>query len=1334
MQRHFTWLSALILMWSQVVHLVSCYQEAGHVSGTTSVYQRNPEASVTQTTTSFTTLYPPRNQYRVLEAQTQGVYNAQLEREGHPALLPFPLPLLGLGVSGNVGGVTSTPASSSSSWTTTVVETDKVTVPFNPTSSATTISTSVSQGTETTATSLPNPPAGQKSTTRAASPVASMNQQDVFNTVSLDAVPTNIATKDDHPVPKLGIVNTTSPIETNKFYANFFLGNQTTSSFIQPYSLSWAGGSGGARSWGLVASHTDLDQLVYGNTSASLPGNPVEYYLNPIGLQPLILSAAEFGNSTVLNTDRLTGFSAEVILQPSNGSTQSIRFPIVQGMGFVTGVYWELQPFIQSSILFRNVVQLGSPRPGTYKFQITLEDSKSWLMYVTPDDGLQPTFNFTTSSTTLAGPAGFCGTIQIAKNPAGAAGEAVYDQSAGVYATTANISGSVTDATGTYRLSWEKAGRNASSAPLLMFAFPHHIQSFDETTKQGLQPVQLRSTTKGNTTAVLGDSWTMVEQNLPVDMDFAPWSPALGSVSTLSAENIQTIMDAAKTELTEDVDGQSNVNSMYYGGKVLSKFATLVYTVNTLANDPQSAAATLDGLKKAFARFVNNEQQFPLVYDNVWKGVVSSAAWETNDLNQDFGNSGYNDHHFHYGYFIHAAAIIGALDPSWIEPNKAWVNMLVRDAGNPATDDPFFPFSRAFDWFHGHSWAKGLFVSGDGKDEESTSEDAMFAYAVKMWGKTTGDKSMEARGNLMLAILRRTLSNYFLMEDDNINQPNNFVNNRVTGILFENKAHHTTYFGANLEYIQGIHMLPLLPSSAYTRNQTFVQQEWDSMFAENACTPASSVTSGGWKGVLYANRAITNPDESYEFFKQPDFDQAWIDGGATPSLKSQVRRQGSLSRTMTGFSSNGSLEPGERQPLLNHHGSIAPSSESPYLRDPRFWVRIPAQFGYLTWATLASNYVNVLLVFVPLGIVSGVLEWGAATVFTLNFFAIMPLASLLSFATEELAATMGQTLGGLMNATFGNAVELIVSIIALKDNQIRVVQASMLGSILSNILLVLGCCFLIGGLRYSEQKFNSTVASTMSSLMTVASASLIIPASLFAAMSDSRDTSPSETRKDILLLSRGTAIILLLLYVMYLFFQLKSHAELFEAGADEEENISQRGPEQTEHTAEPAQHEEEEHILNPFAAGVALIIVTILVAICAEYLVGSIEGIVEKTGMSKTFIGLVLIPIVGNAAEHVTAVVVAYKNKMDLAVGVAIGSSLQIALFVTPFLVVLGWFMGAEMTLHFQVFETVSFFISALVVILLIQDGKSNYLEGGLCLGMYAILAIAFYVYPDSAQ
>ena len=210
------------------------------------------------------------------------------------------------------------------------------------------------------------------------------------------------------------------------------------------------------------------------------------------------------------------------------------------------------------------------------------------------------------------------------------------------------------------------------------------------------------------------------------------------------------------------------------------------------------------------------------------------------------------------------------------------------------------------------------------------------------------------------------------------------------------------------------------------------------------------------------------------------------------------------------------------------------------------------------------------------------------------------------------------------------------------------------------------------------------------------------------------DTSDSED--NIMVLSRGTSIILLIIYVSYLFFQLKTHADLFDdAEAQEGE-------------------EESATLLGPWAAGVVLVVVTLLVAICAEYLVGSIDAIVDQWHISKTFVGLILIPIVGNAAEHVTAVIVAYKNKMDLAIGVAIGSSLQIALFVTPFLVILGWIMDRPMTLHFETFETVAFFLSALVVVLLIQDGKSNYLEGLLCLGMYIIIALAFYVLPDSAS
>lgn len=244
----------------------------------------------------------------------------------------------------------------------------------------------------------------------------------------------------------------------------------------------------------------------------------------------------------------------------------------------------------------------------------------------------------------------------------------------------------------------------------------------------------------------------------------------------------------------------------------------------------------------------------------------------------------------------------------------------------------------------------------------------------------------------------------------------------------------------------------------------------------------------------------------------------------------------------------------------------------------------------------------------------------------------------------------------------------------------------MLGSILSNILLVLGCCFFAGGIKYREQRFNNVVASTMSSLMVVSTASLIIPATLYAVMRKQEDAIQKD---NILILSHGTAIILLLLYVLYLFFQLKTHSDFFDAEGEGEQNGEQK----------------EDRILSPPAAGVALVLVTVLVAVCAEYLVDSIDSIVQTAHISKTFIGLVLLPIVGNAAEHVTAVVVALKNKMDLAIGVAIGSSMQIALLVTPFLVILGWIMDKPMTLHFETFETVVFFLSVLITSYVIAVG-----------------------------
>ncbi|KAJ3178308.1 hypothetical protein HDU87_003620 [Geranomyces variabilis] len=443
-------------------------------------------------------------------------------------------------------------------------------------------------------------------------------------------------------------------------------------------------------------------------------------------------------------------------------------------------------------------------------------------------------------------------------------------------------------------------------------------------------------------------------------------------------------------------------------------------------------------------------------------------------------------------------------------------------------------------------------------------------------------------------------------------------------------------------------------------------------------------------------------------------------------------------------------------------------------------------------AALFGSYVNVLLIFVPIGIAMHFIKASSLVVFITCFIAIIPLAGMLSYATEELALRVGETLGGLLNASFGNAVELIMSNIALFSNEIVVVQTSLIGSILSNLLLVLGMSFLAGGITRSEQYFNTTVAQTASSLLALAVASLIIPtafhwAATDALTSDKATGIPETVNTDILGVSRATAIILLLVYASYLLFQLKSHAHLFNEESKKvptRKEAREREARQDNNGVSPDSHEEvsassgarpntnargdannnnnnnnnntgssantnnasnnnnnhdddEDHPepeLSVVAAVVLLIGATVLVAICAEFLVSAIDDVVTKTGISRYFIGLVLVPIVGNAAEHVTAVTVAARDKMDLAIGVAVGSSLQVALLIIPLIVVIAWIGGInEMTLLFDTFAVIVLVLSVALVAGLISDGKSNFLEGNLLISLYIIIAVAAWYFPNTA-
>lgn len=608
---------------------------------------------------------------------------------------------------------------------------------------------------------------------------STLSVSNIFVAIETDAPPSQVTQRSDHPVSRLGIVSQSKKLETNKFYANFFLGTQASSSFTHPYSVAWAKGSGVTGSWGMSVSHIERNQLAYGS------GDPASYFINPIGIQSLILSANELNTTTNLTTDSLDAFSVNVNLLPSPGAAPIVTFPLVQGMGFVTAVYSSATPRVESSISFTSVTYVGVVMStSTYKYRAVLADGNTWLIYLTTSQANYPVNGFTlTDARILQGAAGFNGFIQVAKLPLTGSTDAenVYDASAGTYAVSMTIGGSVSGTSGTYTMAWNKMG--TSNRTLLMFALPHHVEVLD-TAGVTVTDIKLVTTTKGNATAVVGDAWTLVEPNLPIDMNFAPWSPSQRSVGSVSAAAASLINAAGTSELSQDMHSQTYLNSMYYSGKALAKFAAIVYSLHDVVGNRTLAATGLKKLQQEFAYFVNNTQDYPLVYDSAWGGAVSSGTYQTGDSGLDFGNTYYNDHHFHYGYFVYAASVIGYLDPTWLTTsNKAWVNMLVRDYGNSITNDSYFPFSRSFDWYHGHSWAKGLFESGDGKDQESTSEDAMASYGIKMWGKIVNDEAMEARGNLMLAMQARSFQHYFLYTANNTVEPASFIGNKVSGIV-----------------------------------------------------------------------------------------------------------------------------------------------------------------------------------------------------------------------------------------------------------------------------------------------------------------------------------------------------------------------------------------------------------------------------------------------------------------------------------------------------------------------------------------------------------------------
>ena len=353
---------------------------------------------------------------------------------------------------------------------------------------------------------------------------------------------------------------------------------------------------------------------------------------------------------------------------------------------------------------------------------------------------------------------------------------------------------------------------------------------------------------------------------------------------------------------------------------------------------------------------------------------------------------------------------------------------------------------------------------------------------------------------------------------------------------------------------------------------------------------------------------------------------------------------------------------------------------------------------------IRKNPVGVLLVVLPFAVLAELLHWSPITIFILSAIAIIPLAGYIGAATEVLAAYTNPRIGGLLNATLGNAAELIITITAIRAGYLELVKASITGSILGNLLLVLGMSFLLGGLKHGVQSFNRKQASNNAVMLVLTVVILFIPSLLSHYIGNIETPEPRVES-----LSLGVATVMIILYVLGLIYSYKviGGPVVVEEG---EKNAAKRWSLRT--------------------AIIVLMLSTVGVAYLSEVLVGAVEPVVTTLGLSEFFIGLIFIPIIGNVAEHIVAVQVAIKNKMTLSVEIAIASSLQIALFVAPLLVFISLVIGHPLTLVFNQLELIALIAGVLIAALVSADGESNWLEGTELLAIYIILALTFLLMP----
>lgn len=631
------------------------------------------------------------------------------------------------------------------------------------------------------------------------------------------------------------------PIPTNVWWGNLIAKDEFQRSqpiYSHPYKIEM-----------------ELDQAPYGiqicysyQYRANGPLNDngaINFYIHGMGVQDMILTANEFTSMPTVHVRDWDDFGVTADMFMDDGGKMTTVFAM--GMAFIGATYENLVPVLSTTHVITSIngqaINTISASIIGKKFVLQLNNQQTWVVYASD------TIAWSMVDKKLVATEAFTGVLRTAL----LSGDDLNQYDA--YASCIVQGGELqVPNENQYNILWKTSGDCSNG--LLHLALEHQIDILDENFATPVAGMELQTTTKGTirgyATKTTPPQWKFSESG---DVSIGFYPPRKPSPSTLEKYDVLNI-------LKDDIEATWNLprkGSFYFTGKLAQKYANLCLMaadVNLVGQDKTLLSTCISKLQQQFGHFLDNSWTYPLVYDEVYRGICSSEAFIENNQWSDFGNTMYNDHHFHYGYWIVSSAILKHLDPTWSRINELdrMIALLLRDVANPSDDDIFFPKFRQFDWFAGHSYSHGISPFGDGKDQESASEEINFHYGMMLWGVASKNADLVRLGKLMMKINTRSIDTYFFMKADNKVHPPAFIKNKVTGIYFDNKVDYATWFCGRRECIHGIQMIPVSPINEHFRSKQFVTEEWNDVLSNIDIIQNREAVSA-WKSLIYANYA-----------------------------------------------------------------------------------------------------------------------------------------------------------------------------------------------------------------------------------------------------------------------------------------------------------------------------------------------------------------------------------------------------------------------------------------------------------------------------------------------